>query len=81
MYVIYRIHYCVKKIASANAKVFTSKSPSHSSYLPLLKPSPTTHPRSIPLPQRLRFSCSFRRSRSLIPSSAPFQSRSISRVK
>ena len=37
--------------------------------------------RSNPPPQRLRFSWSFRINRSVIPSSAPFQRRSISRVQ
>jgi len=61
----------------------TSQNPSHShSHSAPLSPSqpPATSLRT-PLPQRLRFAASLRASRPLIPSSAPRQRRSISRVK
>jgi hypothetical protein len=41
----------------------------------------TTQPRLIPLPQRWRFCSNLRCNLEVIPRSAPFQRRSISRVK
>ena len=66
-------------MALASNEATASHFQSHSVLLLSLS-APATSLRT-PLPQRLRFAANLRASRSLIPSSAPCQRRSISRVK